>query len=67
MKSQNKRLRNYLEAGYRVNPRLARDTLSIERLAARINDLKDLIPIQKGWIKVKNKFGESCRVREYWL
>lgn len=66
MKPQNTRLLNFLKKGYRVNPKLALQTMGINRLASRINEIKDQVPIEKGWIKVTNKFGETCRVREYW-
>ena len=66
MKAQNERLIIWFQHGYRVNPMTALKTLGIFRLAARINDIKDRIDIQKGWIEVTNKFGETCRVREYW-
>jgi len=67
MKSQNERLLIWFKHGYRVNPRLAESTLGIARLASRINEIKDRVEIQKGWLEVKNKFGEKCRVREYWV
>ncbi len=66
MKSQEERLLRYLKEGYRVNRLLALQTLGIFELSARLIGIQDRIDIQKGWIEVTNKFGEKCRVREYW-
>jgi hypothetical protein len=67
MKAQNERLLTWLKGGYAINPMTALKTLGIFRLAARINDIQDRVEIQRGWIEVTNKFGETCRVREYWI
>lgn len=65
--TQNERLLDYLENGYRVNPLTAWKELGIYRLAARIADIQGLIDIKRDWLEVKNQFGELVRVREYWV
>lgn len=40
--------------------------LGVLRLASRINEIKRIgIPIKKDWTRVKNRFGEDCKVLRY--
>lgn len=41
--------------------------LGIMRLASRVNEMrKDGIEIKSRWKDVKNRFGETCQVKEYY-
>ena len=41
--------------------------LGVMRLASRISAMKkNGIPVKDRWIDVKNRFGENCRVKEYY-
>ena len=62
--TQSERLKNYLEAGKKINQLTCWKELGIYRLAARINELKDQINIQRGWLEVVNRHGEKTKVRE---
>jgi hypothetical protein len=43
------------------------NTLGIARLASRIYDLKCMgIDVKSATIEVKNRWGESVRVKQYW-
>ncbi len=67
MKTQCDRLLSRLERGP-VTPLTAWVELGIERLAARVYDLrKDGYKIAKQMVEVINQFGESCRVASYRL
>ena len=42
--------------------------LGITRLGARIWDLEEKgVKIKKRWVEVKDRFGDTCRVKEYSL
>lgn len=67
MRSQTDRLIERLKEGP-VNPLQSWTELGIYRLGARVYDAKARgINISKRTIKVKNKFGENCRVAEYFI
>jgi hypothetical protein len=66
--SQTERLKNYLETIGSINPLQAWQVLGIYRLAARISDVKSLgVNVASETIKVKNQFGEECRVASYFI
>ena len=66
--SQNKRLAKYLRDGGKVNPLMAWQNLGICRLSARIFDIKELgLNVQSRFIEVLNRFGETTKVKEYWI
>ena len=66
--SQNKRLAKYLRDGGKVNPLMAWQNLGIYRLSARIFDIKELgLNVQSRFIEVLNRFGETTKVKEYWI
>jgi len=65
---QCERVLDYLRNHYYITAKEAMNDLGIFRLGARIWDLKKAgVPIQSGWKEVTNRFGETCRVRMYWL
>jgi hypothetical protein len=58
----------YLKNHYCITAKHAMDELGIFRLGARIYDLKAQgVPIKSGWMTVKNRRGEDCRVKMYYL
>ena len=66
--NQNKRLLNYLEQGKTINPLKAWNELGIYRLASRVCDLrKQGIEVKDRWLDVSNRYGESIRVKQYYL
>jgi len=66
--NQNKRLLNYLEQGETINPLKAWNELGIYRLASRVCDLrKQGIEVKDRWLDVSNRYGESIRVKQYYL
>ena len=69
MKSNQKtRIINYISTYKSITPLEAFRDLGIERLAARVHDLKaEGWPIVKESTRVKNRFGEECTVAKYKL
>lgn len=68
MESQTKRVHDYMKTHYGITAKQAMDELGIMRLGARIWELKQSgIPVQSGFIKVKNRYGEDCHVKIYYL
>lgn len=68
MNPQSIRLLNYLRNHLYITALEAMNDLGIFRLGARIWDLKQAgIQIQSDWRVVKNRFGEDCRIKAYWL
>lgn len=67
MTTQCDRLHEALKLGP-VNPMQAWAELGIYRAAARAADLRDRgVPVKTRKVEVKNRFGETCRVAEYYL
>ncbi len=66
---QTQRLYDYLDGpGRSIDPLAALKQLGISRLAARIHNLREEgVEIESQFRKVKNRFGETARVKEYWL
>lgn len=68
MDKQTVRVHEYMKSHYYITALEAMNELGIFRLGARIYDLKAQgVPVQSGWIKVKNRYGEECRVKMYYL
>lgn len=68
MSPKEERLLNYFRQGNSITSLEAFNILGDSRLSATIFELKKLgVPIQDKCINVPNRFGESCRVKEYWV
>ncbi len=66
--TQNERILTALKAGNVIDPLKSWSEYGVYRLASRIHDLvKQGHIINKSWRKVYNRFGETVRVRVYWL
>lgn len=62
------RLTDYLMKHKTITQREAREALGIERLPARIHELRKMgYPITEERINVKNRYGEKCRISQYTL
>lgn len=65
---QSDRLIQYLRTHRTITSREAMEFLGIERLAARVSELRSQgVAIKSRTIRVKNMFGEECRISQYWL
>lgn len=68
MNPQSVRLLAYLRNHLYITALEAMNDLGIFRLGARIWDLKQAgVQIQSDWMVVKNRFGEDCRIKKYWI
>jgi hypothetical protein len=66
--TQNQRILDYIEEHGSITQKEADRFLGVTRLPSRIFDLKDQgYNIVGEWVKVKNRFGEPCRVKRYRL
>lgn len=66
--TQCERIRKYLEDFGSITQLQALTDLGIMRLASRISEMrKDGEPIGDRIIEVKNRYGETCRVKEYYI
>ena len=66
--TQNQRILDYLDQFGSITQLEALADLGIMRLASRISDLRRKgYPIASEMIGVKNRFGETCRVKKYML
>lgn len=66
--SQAIRLLEHLKAGGTVTSLKAYNEHGITQLATRIKELEEMgHVINRTWVKVFNRFGEECRVKEYSL
>lgn len=66
--TQNKRILDYLDQYGSITQYEAFFDLGIMRLASRISDLRRKgYPIASEMVGVKNRFGETCRVKKYTL
>jgi len=64
--NQRNRIKTILDDGRSLNPLEAFNEVGTMKLASRISELiADGYPIQKEWIEVTNRFGESVKVRKY--
>lgn len=66
--TQNERILTYLDKFGSITQLEALTELGIMRLASRISDLRRLgYPISSKMITVKNRFGEKCHIKSYFL
>ena len=65
--SQLDQIRNALESATRLTSSEALARFGCSRLAARIGELKGIINIRDQFIEVHNRYGETVRVKEYWV
>lgn len=67
-KNQNAALVQYITNNTHITSWTAFDKLGIVSLPKRICELKEAgLDIGKDWIEGKNRYGNVCRVRRYWL
>lgn len=67
-KTQNEVVLDWLKGKHDLTPLDAYSRWGIQRLGARIYDLKDQgHEIQSTMIEVRNRFGDKCRVAQYTL
>lgn len=68
MKTQCDRILEAMRRGEAVTQLDAWAKFGCSRLAARAKDLRDEgHDITSEWVEVKNRFGEACRVKSYFL
>ena len=66
--SQANRLLSHFKSGGTVTSLRAFNEHGITQLATRIKDIEEMgFVISRTWVKVYNRFGEECRVKEYSL
>lgn len=66
--NQIERILEYMKKFGTITDKNARDDLGIQRLGARIYDLKKMgYDITDRWIAVKNRFGETVHIKQYTL
>lgn len=66
--TQCERIVNFLMTGEEISDDIARDRFGCHRLAARIWDISHQgYPIEREWRKVRNRYGEDCSVKFYWI
>lgn len=66
--TQNQRIIDYMHEHGAITQLEAMNELGIMRLASRISDLrKKGYEITSKMVKVKNRYGETCRVKRYSL
>ena len=66
--TQNQRILDYMERHGSITQLEALNACSVMRLASRISDLRRKgYPIESQMVKVTNKYGETCRVKQYSL
>lgn len=66
--SQCDKILRYLESGAVINTKIARTLFACERLASRINDLKNRgVKIGRNIVQYKDDEGTTIRYAEYYL
>ena len=66
MKSQDMKVKEWLEMGNKLTSLDALEFWGVGRLAARVHSLrKEGMPIQSKKITVRNRFGQECIVSQY--
>jgi hypothetical protein len=64
--NQNRRILDYIALHGGITTLEAEHHLGVQRLASRISDLKKRgYHVVDEWVKVKNRWGEPCRVKRY--
>ena len=59
---------DFIKAHGGITTQQANRELGVTRLSARIYELKHKgVPIAYEWVHVKNRFGEPCRVKNYFI
>ena len=67
-RTQCKTLLAHFESGGSITAMEAAKLYSVGRLAARVSDLRRSgYPIKGEMISVKNQFGDTCRVKRYYM
>lgn len=62
------RIKEYMERNGKITALEALVELGVFRLASRICDLrKQGVKIADRWREVDNRYGEKCRIKEYYL
>nr|DAU28809.1 MAG TPA: helix-turn-helix domain protein [Caudoviricetes sp.] len=68
VETQCARVLKYLKENESITAMEALNELGIFRLASRICDLRQSgVEISDRWKEVENRFGEKCRIKEYFL
>lgn len=68
VETQCARVLRYLKENESITAMEALNELGIFRLASRICDLRQSgIEISDRWKEVENRFGEKCRIKEYFF
>lgn len=63
-----KRVYNFMKENGGITTLEAIQKLGCTRLSARIFDLRSAgIPVYDEWETVRNRFGETCRVKRYYI
>lgn len=66
--SQKMQVKRHLEAGLKITSLDARETLGILDLPKRMSELREMgFKFKDRWKRVKTRFGEYTRVKEYYL
>lgn len=68
VETQCARVLRYLKENESITAMEALNELGIFRLASRICDLRQSgVEISDRWKEVENRYGEKCRIKEYFL
>lgn len=66
--TQHERIIDYMERFGSITPMDAFNDLGITKLSTRIGELvHDGHPIESEWVEAKNRFGDICKFKRYWL
>jgi helix-turn-helix protein len=66
--TQKEAILEYLLCGLKLTPAVAWMLFGCSKLATRVSELrKDNFPIQKRFVKVKNRYGKDVHVMQYSL
>ena len=64
--TQTEQVFSYMQEFGGITPLDAMRDLGVMRLASRISDLrKQGVPIRDSFVKVKNRYGKTCRIKSY--
>ena len=67
-KNQCERVLSYMKAHTTITQKEADKYLGVSRLPSRVCDLEDMgYVIAREFITVPNRYGEKCRVKQYWI
>lgn len=66
--TQKKRIYDYMKQNRYITAYDAQREFGCMRLSARIAELKESgIAVGSDFVTVRNRYGEECRVKRYWL